>query len=319
MREGAARACCAPARVAAGMDSTRQRPADRASASSVAAPLHDEVRLPGGRFAMGDPFGEGHPADGETPVHQVEVSPLWVDRHAITVAQFKAFVDATGWVTDAEQVGSSAVFHLALAAAPHDVLGASPAAPWWLEVRGASWRRPYGPLSDAVDLADHPVVHVSWRDASAYCEWAGRRLPTEAEWEYAARGGLAGARYPWGDELRPGGRWLCNIWQGRFPYRNHGEDGWLATAPVGSFPPNGFGLHEVAGNVWEWCADWHSATYYRDSPLRDPPGPGQGDLRVMRGGSYLCHHSYCTRYRVAARTATTPDSSAGNCGFRTVR
>jgi formylglycine-generating enzyme required for sulfatase activity len=162
------------------------------------------------------------------------------------------------------------------------------------------------------------VVHVAWDDALAYCAWAGRRLPTEAEWEYAARGGLAGRRFAWGDELTPDGRRLCNIWQGRFPYANTGADGWLATAPVRSYPPNGLGLYEVAGNIWEWCADWFASNYYAHSPAADPRGPRSGERRVMRGGSYLCHHTYCHRYRVAARSANTPASSSGNCGFRTV-
>jgi sulfatase modifying factor 1 len=286
---------------------------------AASPPIHDEVALPGGEFAMGDAFDEGYPADGETPVHRVSVPPLLIDSAAVTVAQFAAFVDATGWTTEAERQGSSAVFHTAVAAQPGDVLGASPSALWWLEVRGASWRRPYGPRSDVSDLADHPVVHVSWDDALAYCDWGGRRLPTEAEWEYAARGGLTRRRFAWGDEISPDGRWRCNIWQGRFPVQNTGEDGWVTTAPVSSYPPNGFGLYEVAGNVWEWCSDWFSAGYYRQSPVQSPAGPPSGERRVIRGGSYLCHASYCYRYRAAARMANTPDSSAGNCGFRTAR
>jgi formylglycine-generating enzyme required for sulfatase activity len=164
------------------------------------------------------------------------------------------------------------------------------------------------------DRANHPVVHVSWRDATAYAAWAGKRLPTEAEWEYAARGGLEGARFPWGDDL--GRRWNLNIWQGRFPDVNTGEDGFLTTAPVRSFRPNGHGLWQTVGNVWEWCADWFAADWYARSPSSDPRGPEEGTARVMRGGSYLCHSSYCYRYRVAARSANTPDSSSGNLGFR---
>lgn len=279
-------------------------------------PAHDQVMLPGGEFSMGDSFGEGYPADGEQPVHAVCVGPFAIDVTTVSVAMFEAFVDDTAWVTAAEREGSSAVFHLAVAAERADILGNDPAAPWWLDVRGADWRHPHGPLSSAEP--DHPVVHVSWDDALAYCAWAGRRLPTEAEWEYAARGGLDGRRFAWGDELTPDGRWLCNIWQGTFPYANSGADGWLATAPVRSYPPNGLGLYQVAGNVWEWCADWFAPDYYAHSPSADPEGPRSGERRVMRGGSYLCHHSYCHRYRVAARSANTPASSSGNCGFRTV-
>ncbi|MFI5901000.1 formylglycine-generating enzyme family protein [Streptomyces cyaneofuscatus] len=283
---------------------------------AATAPVHDQVPLCGGEFAMGDAFGEGYPADGELPVHTVRLAPYAIDVTAVTVAMFRTFVAESGYVTVAEREGSSAVFHLAVAASRADVAAADPAVPWWLDVRGADWRHPYGPLSDAE--SSHPVVHVAWDDAVAYCAWAGRRLPTEAEWEYAARGGLDGRRFAWGDELNPGGRWVCNIWQGRFPYENTGDDGHLATAPVRSYPPNGFGLYEVAGNVWEWCADRFAPDYYAHSPSADPQGPESGDRRVMRGGSYLCHHSYCHRYRVAARSANTPASSSGNCGFRTV-
>jgi formylglycine-generating enzyme required for sulfatase activity len=190
------------------------------------------------------------------------------------------------------------------------------AAPWWREVEGADWRHPEGPQSDVVGRGDHPVLHVSWLDALAYCEWAGARLPTEAEWERAARGDRSGHHFPWGDELEPGGVHRMNVYQGVFPRRDMGADGWVGTCPVGSFPPNDFGLHEPTGNVWEWCADWFDPAYYRRSPKTAPTGPEAGHARVMRGGSYLCHHSYCWRYRVDARSANTPDSTTGNIGFR---
>lgn len=265
---------------------------------------------------MGDAFDEGYPADGETPVHPVELAPFHLDATAVTNAQFAAFVKDTDYVTDAERLGVSAVFHLAFRGLRADVLHELADAPWWLAVRGASWRRPDGPASDIGDRQNHPVVQVSWNDADAYCRWAGKRLPAEAEWEYAARGGLAQSRFPWGDELAPRGRWQCNIWQGTFPMVNTTEDGHLTTAPVKSYRPNGYGLWQMAGNVWEWCADWFDPDYYARSERRNPTGPDAGTARVIRGGSYLCHDSYCHRYRVAARSSNTPDSASGNLGFR---
>ena len=275
-----------------------------------------QVRVPAGSFAMGDAFGEGYPADGEEPLHRVGLPAFMMDATTVTNAAFRSFVKATGHITDAERFGVSAVFHLTVQAEPSDVVNRVEDAPWWLAVRGADWRHPFGPLSHINDKPQHPVVHVSYHDTQAYCRWAGKRLPTEAEWEYAARGGLDRNRFAWGDELLPRGRWMCNIWQGNFPTRNTVEDGHLATAPVKSYRANGYGLWNVAGNVWEWCADWFSPDYYGQSPAWDPRGPTDGDRRVLRGGSFLCHDSYCYRYRVAARSSNTPDSSASNVGFR---
>ncbi|MEV7606012.1 formylglycine-generating enzyme family protein [Paenarthrobacter sp. NPDC089322] len=286
--------------------------------SASARGIHRDVRVSAGWFAMGDAFGEGYPGDGESPVHQVRVDSFSIDTTTVTNAMYAAFVADSGYRTEAEQFGSSAVFHLLSTARRDDVLGAATGAPWWLNIRGADWAHPTGPESRWQDIADHPVVHISHNDALAYCQWAGRRLPTEAEWEYAARGGLQGARYAWGNELTPGRKHQCNIWQGDFPRNNTTEDRHLGTAPVKSFPANGYGLYEVAGNVWEWCSDWFLPKYYRNSPAENPQGPTIGAGRVMRGGSYLCHDSYCNRYRVAARTSNTPESSSGNCGFRTV-
>lgn len=265
---------------------------------------------------MGDPFGDGDPNDGETPVHRVRLQDFWMDHTAVTNDAFAAFVDATGHVTDAEELGISAVFEASFAGNPGDVVGRAAHTPWWLAVTGAGWRTPEGPGSDLADRGDHPVVQVSWNDAQAYAAWAGKCLPSEAEWEYAARGGLEGQRYPWGNDLTPDGQWRCNIWQGVFPRVNRGDDGHLATAPAAAYEPNGYGLHQMVGNVWEWCADWFDARYYGESPPASPAGPAAGTTRVMRGGSYLCHDSYCNRYRVAARSRNTPDSASGNLGFR---
>ncbi|MDY0811776.1 formylglycine-generating enzyme family protein [Kitasatospora purpeofusca] len=276
--------------------------------------------LPGGRFLMGTDDRTGYPADGEGPVRAVELSPFRIATATVTNAAFATFVKATGHRTEAEGFGYSYVFEGFLEPGLAAVSPAVAAVPWWRAVAGASWRAPEGPGSSVTTRQNHPVVHVSWHDAQAYCAWSGTRLPTEAEWEYAARGGLEQARYPWGDELTPGGRHLCNIWQGVFPTLNTAADGHRGTAPVTAFRPNGFGLHNTVGNVWEWCADWFSPDFHRTGPgrerRRDPLGPPDGAARVMRGGSHLCHESYCNRYRVAARSSNTPDSSAGNIGFR---
>jgi formylglycine-generating enzyme required for sulfatase activity len=276
------------------------------------------VKLEGGRFLMGTDDGVGYPQDGEGPVRTVELSAFWIDPHAVTNAQFAAFVKDTDYVTDGERLGSGFVF----AAFIHDERArrgaqAPAAAPWWLLVPGASWRAPEGPGSGIGSRQNHPVVQVSWSDALAYCEWAGKRLPTEAEWEFAARGGLEQRRYPWGDDLKPNNHYRCNIWQGTFPTVNTLEDGYAGTAPVSSYRPNGFGLHNVVGNVWEWCQDWFSADFHATARHTvDPLGPPSGEQRVIRGGSFLCHDSYCNRYRVAARSSNTPDSATQNMGFR---
>ena len=276
------------------------------------------VALAGDAFLMGSESAESYPEDGEGPRHEVMLDPFGIAARCVTNADYAAFVEATGYRTAAERLGASFVFGGLLPDDFPPTRGVA-AAPWWREVPGAFWRRPEGEGSDIADRMDHPVVHVTWHDAMAFCAWSGTRLPTEAEWEYAARGGRADAPFPWGDTLEPNGEHRMNVFQGRFPAKNTEEDGWAGTCPVQSFPPNGFGLYEMTGNVWEWCADWFATDTYRTSPLRNPRGPDRGQARVMRGGSYLCHASYCRRYRVDARSANTPDSSTGNIGFRVAR
>ena len=289
-----------------------------APAANTAKSADGMVLLPGGQFLMGTDDREGYPADGEDPIRKIRLNPFWIDVTVVSNAQFATFVEATGYVTEAEKFGWAFVFAGLLPGDFPPTRGVAQA-PWWRQVHGADWRHPEGPHSTSDERPDHPVIQVSWNDARAYSTWAGKRLPTEAEWEYAARGGLEGQRYPWGDRLTPGGEHRMNVWQGDFPGRNNPEDGYIGTAPALSFPPNGYGLYNMTGNVWEWCADWFHPTFHVNGPRRNPRGPKASASRVMRGGSYLCHRSYCYRYRVAARSANTPDSATGNLGFRCVR
>ncbi len=275
------------------------------------------VGLEGGPFLMGTD-DVSIPGDGEGPVREVTLDPFSIGRFAVTNEEFAAFVEATGHETEAERFGWSFVYAGFL---PEDFpdTAAVAASPWWRQVDDADWRRPEGPQSSSEDRRDHPVVHISWNDAQVYCSWAGVRLPTEAEWEYAARGGLVQKRYVWGDEFKPDGQTMCNIFEGTFPAHNTAEDGYAGTAPVEAFPANGYGLHNMPGNVWEWCQDRFSPTFHIDGPRVNPTGPSIGAERVTRGGSYLCHDSYCSRYRVAARNRNTADTSAGNLGFRVAK
>lgn len=274
--------------------------------------------LKGGPFMMGTNDTAMYPEDGEGPVHEVELSKFSIALFTVTNKQFGKFVRATGYKTDAEKFGWSFVFAGLLPEEFEATRGVA-ATPWWREVYGADWKHPEGPQASLKGRSDHPVVHVSWNDAQAYCEWADARLPSEAEWEYAARGGQHEGHFPWGKEREDHGMHHMNVWQGSFPAKNTQEDGFYGTAPVDSFEPNGFGLYNMTGNVWEWCQDWFDPTYYAKSPAKDPQGPGKGTCRVMRGGSFLCHDSYCNRYRVDARSSNEPDSSASNLGFRIVR
>ncbi len=259
------------------------------------------IELPPQSFAMGSEDAWAYPEDHEGPIHTVELAAFAIESVTVTNDRFAEFVTATGHVTDAERFGSSFVF-AGLLPDDHPPTQAVVGAQWWRDVPGADWRHPHGPSSNLDGLGDHPVVHVSWRDAQAFCAWARRRLPSEAEWELAARGGLEGQPFPWGDQLEPDGDHRMNVWQGAFPVQNTAADGFVGTAPVDAFEPNGLGLFNTTGNVWEWTADRFGASR-----------PGQ---LALRGGSYLCHASYCRRYRVTGRIANTPDTSTGNIGFR---
>ncbi len=291
-----------------------------------------EVWVPGGEFFMGSDENE----DAQ-PVHLVQVDGFWMDEHEVTNAHFAQFVKATGYVTVAERkpnpkdfpdapadklVPGSAVF-----TPPSEDVSLRNHLAWWQYVPGACWKRPEGPDSNLRGRENHPVVHVCWEDAAAYAKWAGKRLPTEAEWEYAARGRHKSKPNVWGDELKPDEKWMTNIWQGKFPRQNTEDDGFRATAPVASFPANDFGLYDMAGNVWEWCADWYRPDYYANSPVHNPKGPKDSfdptepgvAKRVQRGGSFLCSDLYCVRYKPGLRGKGAPDSGASHIGFRCVR
>jgi formylglycine-generating enzyme len=290
------------------------------------------VWIPGGEFWMGSETG----FDDEKPRHKVYVDGFWMDRTEVINAQFAKFVAATGYLTIAERKPDAKEFpnvppedlvpFSAVFVEPPPPVDLNNPLQWWKRVNGADWRHPAGPRSSITGKDNVPVVHIAWTDAAAYATWTGKRLPTEAEWEFAARGGLDRKRFTWGDELKPGGKWMANIWQGEFPTHNTAEDGYKGTAPVASYPPNGYGLHDMAGNVWEWCADWYQPDYYRLSPDRNPRGPEAGSpdpvdgkpRRVRRGGSFYCSDQYCRRYLPSARDASPPDSGASHTGFRCV-
>ncbi len=300
-------------------------------------------RIPGGIFSMGSHDTQGR-AD-EYPVHQVRVKAFWMDETEVSNAAFAAFVKSTGYITTAEkaidwaelskQVPKGTPKPADSLLAPSSLVFVPTTGPvdltdysqWWAFKRGADWRHPTGPGSTIQGRENHPVVHVSWDDAAAYARWAGKRLPTEAEWEWASRGGLKNRVYPWGDVSVNSAPYKANSFQGHFPYEDQALDGYkTTTAPVKSFPANGYGLYDTAGNVWEWCVDWYRADYYKKSPILNPQGPSSSHdpdepgvaKRVMRGGSFLCNDGYCSSYRCSARMKSSPDSGLQHTGFRCV-
>lgn len=299
--------------------------------------------IPGGSFQMGGDNEQA--AADEYPKHTVTVNAFWMDETEVTNAQFKKFVDATGYITTAERkpdwealkktvppgtpkppdsvmVAASLVFQQS-----NGPVNLNEYSQWWAWVAGADWKHPEGPNSSIVGKENYPVVHVSWGDAVAYCKWAGKRLPTEAEWEFAARGGLKNNIYPWGNEHINAGKPKANSWEGKFPYYNEKKDGSVTSAPVKTFAPNGYGLYDMAGNVWEWCSDWYNDTHYKTASAKNPQGPAKSfdpddpftPKRVLRGGSFLCNDSYCSGYRVARRMKSSPDTGLEHTGFRCVR
>ncbi|XP_029457327.1 formylglycine-generating enzyme isoform X2 [Rhinatrema bivittatum] len=264
----------------------------------------------------------GISGEGGSSCHSVSRAPTTSGDLLSGDPRFKYSQDANiggpvrGALQQAERFGDSFVFEGLLSEeVKRDIHQAVAAAPWWLPVKGANWKHPEGPDSNILDRMDHPVLHVSWRDATEFCAWAGKRLPTEAEWEYACRGGRENRLFPWGNNLHPNGKHYANIWQGNFPTSNSGEDGFVGTAPVTAFLPNAYGLYNMVGNAWEWTEDWWAVQHSREE-THNPKGPSSGTDRVKKGGSYMCHKSYCYRYRCAARSQNTPDSSASNLGFR---
>jgi formylglycine-generating enzyme required for sulfatase activity len=317
--------------------------------SAAPGPARDGmVWIPGGEFSMGcDASNDaicglpGVTRDSQ-PIHRVYVDGFWMDKTEVTNDQFDKFARATKYVTAAERAPTAAEFPTAPAEnlVAGSVVFTPPDHPvllndhyqWWSYIKGANWRHPLGPDSDLKGKGNYPVVHIAYEDAAAYAKWAGKRLPTEAEFEFAARGGLEGKTYAWGDELKPGGKWMANIYQGKFPYKDTGDDGFAGLAPVAQFPANGYGLYDMAGNVWEWCSDWYRPDYYAQlaragGVVRNPQGPDSSfdptepdqQKRVLRGGSFLCTDQYCTRYMVGARGKGEISSGSNHLGFRCVK
>ena len=318
------KACCTPRRKSSSHTSTRD------TGTQTAKPLVSSkdgmIQLEAGKYRIGFEGPEAWESDGEGPVREVTLDSYYLDQTAVSNAQFTEFVEATGYVSESEIFGWAHVFIGQLSNSKQRKLRESKTVgglQWWYAIEGAYWRKPEGPGSTIKKRMDHPVVSVSWNDASAYAAWAGKRLPTEAEWEVAARGNNNSQNmYPWGTELEPGGKHRCNVWQGNFPNENLAADGYQWTAPVRAYRKYDNGFYNLLGNVWEWCSDWFHPTWHaKESEVTrmNPKGPARGERRVMKGGSFLCHDSYCNRYRLGARTSNTPDSATTNLGFRCAR
>lgn len=312
--------CCVPAGARGGIGEIADYltlakappPAPLDIARSLRAPLKP---IPSGVFEMGARQSR-FAGDLDSPRRKVKLSAFLMSPTAVTNAEYQRFVRATGYRTVAEQEGWSYVFHLLLPD-PDKWPVSPPGLPWWRKVDGACWFSPEGPDTRTATRDKHPVVHIAWFDAIAYCNWAGLHLPSEAQWERAARGGLIRQKFPWGNEMKPGGAFAMNTFQGSFPTTNSGDDGWIGTAPVDAYRPNRYGMFNMTGNVWEWVADrFGPLPKAGQRPELDPSGTAEGEARVQRGGSYLCHDSYCDRYHVHSRTRNEPDSSTGNSGFR---
>lgn len=345
-------ACIALGACTSGNSDTNQQSNDttslkQESTSGSLVSTDDMVHIIGGTFFMGNE-GDNAPID-ETPRHRVTISSFWMDKHEVTNAQFRKFVEATGYVTTAEkkpdwnelkkqlapgtpQPPDSVLLPAALVFSPPAYrVNLNDYMAWWQWVPGADWKHPDGPQSNIAGKDNYPVTQVSWDDATAYCRWIGKRLPTEAEWEYAAHGGLTDNTYPWGNERIDENKPKANSWDGSFPNENKKRDGFIGLAPVGSYPSNGYQLYDMAGNVWEWCADWYRDDYYRavqaNGDVKDPKGPGDSydpdepyaPKKVTRGGSFMCNESYCSGYRISRRMKSTHDSGMSNLGFRCVR
>ena len=314
--------CCSPSRDNSN-DLNKVRSNDCSCDRQSNIGLENMIEVDGGFFEMGYEGNDSFKGDGEGPIRQVSIDSFYLDQTTVTNEAFSKFVEDTNYITDSEKFGWAYVFIGQLKKSTVRKLNHSRKVQdveWWVGIDGANWRKPEGPGSNIKNRMHHPVVSVSWHDALAYAQWANKRLPSEAEWEYATRWNNKNAKkFPWGDELVSGGKHRCNVWQGKFPHENKAEDGYLWTAPAKSFQRYDNQFYNLIGNVWEWCNDWFCNQWHIEDSEQtriNPQGPGIGHRKVIKGGSFLCHESYCNRYRIGARTSNTPDSATTNLGFR---